>query len=104
MDFGLTLKDKVFPVMLNELDFTSPEVFINSWGTALAESKTFAMVVHLLVANATSQVTSAMTIAGIAKLKCMIAKEWESEEKAQYVIYQVLGLSVVALAKAGNAR
>ncbi|PKG38335.1 TetR family transcriptional regulator [Psychromonas sp. Urea-02u-13] len=103
MDFGLTLKDKVFPIMLNKLDFTSPETFINSWGTALAERKIFAMVVHLLVANATSQATSAMTIAGITKLKGMIAKEWGSEEKAQHAIYQVLGLSVMELAKAGHA-
>ena len=98
MDFGLTLKDKVFPVMMNELDFTSPESFISSWEKALVGSKTFAMVVHLLVSNATSQTTSVMTVAGISKLKTMAVKEWQSEEKADQVIYHVLGLSVMELA------
>ena len=102
MDFGLALKGKVFPVMMNELDLTSPESFISSWEKALTNNKIFTMVVHLLVSNATSHSTNQMTIGGITKLQGLMVKEWKNEAKADKAIYHVLGLSVMELAKAEN--
>ncbi len=45
-----------------------------------------------------------MTVEGIKKLQWLIAYKWQSEDKANQVIYHVLGLSVMKLAMADPSK
>lgn len=96
-DFANALRGKVFPVMMENLAFESPEKFKASWEMALEQDK-FRMVVHLLVSNAAKDNTSSMTLAGIERLSALLTAQWGSNELANDTLYWVLGASVAFLA------
>ncbi len=96
-NFAEALSGKVFPRAMKELDFQSPEQFIESWKNSLIESKMFKMVIHMLVSNATRSDTSAMTLVGLGRLKQLLTNKF-GEKNADNIMCHVLGLSVIKLA------
>ncbi len=98
-DFGEALKGKVLPVVLDCLDLTSSEEFKISWEIAMKTDQRFRRVVHLLVSNATSEATSALTVGGVVRLRHLLADKWASDKVANDTINWVLGLSVISLAE-----
>jgi AcrR family transcriptional regulator len=100
-DFGDALKGKVFPAMMKHLSFSDPKAFKHSWEQGLSD-RTFKMVVHLLVSNATREDTNQMTVAGIQRLKHLLTEQWGDEQAAVDSLHWVLGISVIELAKNGN--
>ncbi|EKO3801073.1 TetR family transcriptional regulator [Vibrio harveyi] len=97
--FGEALRGKPFQVVIEALDFSSPETFITTWEVAMKSNRKFRMVIHLLVSNSTSENMSDITLGGLIRLRNHLESQWDSELVARNTMLHVLGLSVMLFAE-----
>ena len=91
LDFGIALQGKIFPIIVDLLDFTDEARFIASWVKAL-ENQTFREVNKLLIENATGSGTGGRI--GVSKLLNKM-KATMSNDEANAALKTCLGESVL---------
>lgn len=94
IDFSKALQGKVFPLVVGQLDLSSPSSFVASWETALEEGGVFSSMILMLIQNSTSTHSSPHSVLGIKKLTNALSQHM-SQGEAEEAIKRVLGLSVL---------
>lgn len=94
-DFAQAMQGKVMPIVIEQLDFSSPQAFVDSWMTGL-EQKQFSMIIRMFVSNSTKPQPSEFSQRGILGLKQLIASHLP-DESADEILEAVLGKSVMSL-------
>ncbi|MGF1768144.1 TetR/AcrR family transcriptional regulator [Enterovibrio makurazakiensis] len=93
--FATALQGRVFPVVIEKLDFSSKDGFIQSWLLAYhdEESHIFKEVVKMLLHNIIKNGTSPYSRSAIMKLQHILGKNI-GEEGADHAIKMVLGATL----------
>ncbi|GAM71425.1 transcriptional regulator luxT [Vibrio sp. JCM 19236] len=101
-DFAQAMQGKVMPIVLEQLDFSSAEAFVESWMKGL-EQKRFSMIVRMFVSNSTKPHPNEFTQRGILGLKQMLVSHLP-DENADEILESVLGKSVMNLLFSNKAK
>ena len=86
--FATALQGRVFPVVLEKLDFSSKEAFISSWLSAYHddESHIFKEVVKMLLHNIIKNGTSPYSKGAILRLQNMLGQNIGATEADQAIV------------------
>jgi hypothetical protein len=94
-DFEIAIKDKVIPIILKHLDFSSKDQLVASWKTALGSIE-FKMVVRMLILQAHKKGANSSGRVRVISLTKLISKKLPNEDPL--IVTQLLfGLTVTEL-------
>ncbi|WP_122082678.1 hypothetical protein [Vibrio coralliirubri] len=94
-DFEVAMKGKVFPIILQHLDFSSKSQLINSWQKAMKENQ-FKMIMRMFVMHAHKKGAEGSGRLGVLGLAKFISDKLPNEDALE-IIQLLFGLTVTEL-------
>ena len=96
--FASALQGRIFPVVIQKLDFTSKEAFIETWLKSFhdKECHVFRDTIKMLLQNIIKTGTSPYTKGAVMKLQSLLTQKI-GEKEATYAIKWVLGETLFSL-------
>lgn len=94
-DFDVAIKGKVFPILMQHLDFTSRQSLVSSWQQALQHNQ-FRMVMRMFILQAHKMGDASSSRLGVIGLGQLINQRLPNEDSLS-VIRELFGLTITEL-------